>query len=242
MSKNILKATAAISGALVIIVIAALLANRKTEPEVETEPEIPVQMSIEKETTHEEETTTAAVVRTTEPVTVAATETTEAETEHSYTVEELADYVLNNGINGPEREEVLGDRYDEVQTWINEHHVPPARYEEPAYDPEPAYYEGGDVLTPSAGVNYYGGIMETYYCLDMSGVVQIMRSIGYDEANYPYWVRGDGVKMFGDFVMVAADFGQFPRGSIVQTSLGTGMVCDTGAGGWNWFDIAVTWG
>ena len=66
---------------------------------------------------------------------------------------------------------------------------------------------------------------ETYYNLNMSGVVSIMRRMGYD---YEYWVRDDGVKMFGNYVMVAANLNIRPRGSLIQTSLGMGMVCDTG--------------
>ena len=66
---------------------------------------------------------------------------------------------------------------------------------------------------------------ETYYNLNMSGVVSIMRRMGYD---YEYWVRDDGVKMFGNYVMIAANLNIRPRGSLVQTSLGMGMVCDTG--------------
>ena len=66
---------------------------------------------------------------------------------------------------------------------------------------------------------------ETYYNLNMSGVVSIMRRMGYD---YDYWVRDDGVKMFGNYVMIAANLNIRPRGSLVQTSLGMGIVCDTG--------------
>lgn len=66
---------------------------------------------------------------------------------------------------------------------------------------------------------------ETYYNLNMSGVVSIMQRMGYD---YEYWVRDDGVKMYGNYVMVAANLNLRPRGSLVQTSLGMGMVCDTG--------------
>ena len=47
--------------------------------------------------------------------------------------------------------------------------------------------------------------------------------------NSEYWVRNDGVKMYGDYIMCAADLSVYPRGSIVETSLGTGIVCDTGA-------------
>ena len=66
---------------------------------------------------------------------------------------------------------------------------------------------------------------ETYYNLDMSGVISIMRGIGNNDQ---YWVRSDGVKMLGDYVMVAANLNIRPRGSLVETSLGTGIVCDTG--------------
>lgn len=88
----------------------------------------------------------------------------------------------------------------------------------------------GPVLTKSAGIIHNGpsGGDETYYDLNMNRVVKNMRNKGFDEINYPYWVREDGVKMLGNFVMVAANLQVYPRGSIVQTSLGVGLVCDTG--------------
>ena len=85
---------------------------------------------------------------------------------------------------------------------------------------------------------------ETYYNLDMSGVVSIMRSCGYDEEKYPYWVREDGVKMLGDYVMVAASFDIRPRGTILDSSLGSAIVCDTGefaSSNQTQLDIAVSW-
>lgn len=85
---------------------------------------------------------------------------------------------------------------------------------------------------------------ETYYNLPMNGVVKIMRNMGYDETNWPYWERDDGCKMFGDYIMVAANLTIRQRGSIVETSLGTGIVCDTGSFANNnptQLDIAVTW-
>ena len=103
----------------------------------------------------------------------------------------------------------------------------------------------GSVLTAYAGVNYNAnGNKETWYNLNMSGVVQIMREQGFSESEYPYWVRDDGVKMLGPYVMVAANLGVYPRGSIVYTSLGEGLVCDTGEfAKYNphQFDIAVSW-
>lgn len=88
----------------------------------------------------------------------------------------------------------------------------------------------GPVLTKQAGIIHNGPASgdETYYDLNMTRVVNTMRANGFDELNFPYWVREDGVKMLGNFVMVAANLQVHPRGSIVQTSLGTGLVCDTG--------------
>ena len=99
----------------------------------------------------------------------------------------------------------------------------------------------GSALSPSAGVNYGPSGKETYYNLDMSGVVSIMRGMGNND---PYWVREDGCKMLGNYIMVAAHLGTHPRGSLVETSLGTGIVCDTGgfaAGNANQLDIATNW-
>ena len=106
---------------------------------------------------------------------------------------------------------------------------------------ETYYWYDGPVLTPSAGVIDGPSGRETYYNLDMSGVLSIMYDLGY---NYTYWVRSDGVKMFGDYVMVAADLNIRPRGSLVETSLGTGIVVDTGGfiyGDCYQLDIATCW-
>ena len=88
----------------------------------------------------------------------------------------------------------------------------------------------GQVLTKNLGILHNGpaGGDESFYDLNMNRVVQTMRDQGFDEINYPYWVRADGVKMLGNFVIVAANLQVHPRGSIVQTSLGLGLVCDTG--------------
>ena len=99
----------------------------------------------------------------------------------------------------------------------------------------------GPVLTRSKGVNYGPSGKETYYNLNMSGVVSMMRNRGYDSTNYPYWVRADGCKMLGPYIIVAANLSHYPRGSIVPTSLGLGLVCDTGYLGWDHIDIATSW-
>lgn len=99
----------------------------------------------------------------------------------------------------------------------------------------------GSVLTASSGVNYYGSQRETYYNLDMSGCISIMRDMGNTDE---YWVREDGVKMLGSYVMCAANLDMYPRGSLVETSLGTAIVVDTGGFADSdpyQIDIAVTW-
>ena len=110
---------------------------------------------------------------------------------------------------------------------------------------EEATTEYHSVLTKEGGVNYYNGIKETYYNLDMSYVVELMRYEGYSEEDYPYSVSDEnGCKMLGNYIMVAANLDRYPKGTIVETSLGMGIVCDTGefaVSNPNQFDIAVTW-
>lgn len=93
-------------------------------------------------------------------------------------------------------------------------------------------YSSG-VLTPSGGVNSFNGNTETYYNLDMSGVISNAQSMGI-QGNY--WVRDDGVKMYGDYVIVAS---QHDKGTIIDTSLGTGIVLDYCPAGT--VDIATAW-
>lgn len=99
-------------------------------------------------------------------------------------------------------------------------------------------------LTKSSGVFNGPSGKETYYNLDMSGVVKIMRNAGFAEDEYPYWVREDGCKMLGSYIMIAANLELRPRGSLVETSLGTGIVCDTGSfanHNETQIDVAVSW-
>ena len=100
---------------------------------------------------------------------------------------------------------------------------------------------GGSVLTAMAGVNQGPTGRETYYNMEMAGVVDIMRGMGNTD---DYWVRDDGVKMLGDYVMVAANLDKYPRGSVVDSSLGKAIVCDTGgfaAYNEDQLDIATAW-
>lgn len=102
----------------------------------------------------------------------------------------------------------------------------------------------GDVLSKRKGtVNGPSG-KETYYNLNMTKVVNAMRRIGYSEEEYPYWIREDGVKMLGGYVIVAADYSIRPRGTIIQSSLGYAIVCDTGGFAHKnstQLDVAVNW-
>lgn len=93
-------------------------------------------------------------------------------------------------------------------------------------------YSNG-VLTPSGGVNSFNGNTETYYNLDMSGVIANAQNMGIQGE---YWVRDDGVKMYGDYVIVAS---QHDKGSIIETSLGTGIVLDYCPAGT--VDVATAW-
>lgn len=94
-------------------------------------------------------------------------------------------------------------------------------------------HTNGSGLTRSSGVNWYNGRKETYYNLDMSGVVANAKAMGIEG---DYWVRDDGVKMYGSYVIVAA---QMPKGTIISTSLGSGIVLDWCQAGT--IDVATIW-
>lgn len=96
------------------------------------------------------------------------------------------------------------------------------------------------ILTAALGRITYGNHIETWYNLPMSKVVQNAR-----EAGIPcdYWVRDDGVKMFGQWVIVAAHPSK-TRYTTVQTSLGEGIILDyhTTLNNTELYDIATSWG
>lgn len=99
-----------------------------------------------------------------------------------------------------------------------------------------AYYGGNTGgLTRQSGVNYYNGYRETYYNLNMNGVVSNAQNMGISGN---YWVREDGVKMYGDYVIVASS--DHSKGTVVDTSLGTGIVLDYCPGS-GIHDIATAW-
>lgn len=100
----------------------------------------------------------------------------------------------------------------------------------------------GNGLTKSKGVNYFvdsSGVShrETYYDLPMSVVM------GFCGGTYS--VRADGAKVDQNgYVLVAANLANYPRCSIVETSLGLGKVYDTGGFASthpHGFDLATDW-
>ena len=104
-----------------------------------------------------------------------------------------------------------------------------------------AFAYDGPVLSRSRGAISGPSGKETYYNLNMSGCINIMSRRGFNE---PYWVRSDGVKMYGYYVMCAAGLSIRPKGSIVESSNGLAIVVDTGgfaSRNPSQLDIAVTW-
>ena len=123
----------------------------------------------------------------------------------------------------------------------------PTRYAYDIYDgPQPTEEPiwDGPILSSFLGAIEGPSGKETYYNLPMDGVIYYMRELGYNEDEYPYWIRNDGCKMFGPYIMCAAALDIRPKGTILESSLGTCIVCDTGEFvNWNHtqIDIAVNW-
>lgn len=85
-----------------------------------------------------------------------------------------------------------------------------------------------NALNRSRGVYYFGENKEqreTYYNLPMGGVVANAHRRGIEGE---YWINEYGCKMLGDYIMIAVNYGVHPYGSLVETSLGTGIAVDTG--------------
>lgn len=94
------------------------------------------------------------------------------------------------------------------------------------------------VLTASLGKITYNGHIETWYNLPMQNVVQRAQNMGIP---CEYWVRDDGVKMFGPWVICAGHPSK-TRYSMVDTSLGEGIILDTHEmPDTDLYDIATTW-
>lgn len=91
------------------------------------------------------------------------------------------------------------------------------------------------ILTASLGRIQYGNHTETWYDLPMDRVVA-----NAQEAGIPceYWVRDDGVKMFGEWVIMASHPSE-TQGSSVEMSLGQSIALDRHTAGQ--LDIATDW-
>lgn len=99
------------------------------------------------------------------------------------------------------------------------------------------------VLNKRMGVNYFNGQKETYYNLRMTGVIRLLDDMGIPHGEY--WIRDDGAKMLGEYIMLATDTNRIPKGTVWETSLGTGMIVDHCSGSESypgvWIDVAVNW-
>ncbi len=105
------------------------------------------------------------------------------------------------------------------------------------YQPKP------NALTKSRGAQLYtdaDGVVhrETYYDLPMNIVIGACGGKNYT-------IRSDGAKIDKDgYILVAANYGVYPRCSIVETSMGPGKVYDTGGFALRYphgFDLATDW-
>ena len=89
-------------------------------------------------------------------------------------------------------------------------------------------------FTASKGISH----RETYYDLPMNVAINACGGGGYT-------VRADGAKVDKDgYILVAANYGNYPRCSVVETSMGPGKVYDTGgfaARHPHGFDLATDW-
>lgn len=110
---------------------------------------------------------------------------------------------------------------------------------------EPAQIWDGPVLTAEMGCNLNGPSgVETWYNMPMDGFIQFIYDLGF--TGY-HWIREDGVHMWndgtGDYVICGGYLPVRPRGTKVQTSLGPGIVLDTGYFYYGEYqlDIATIW-
>jgi uncharacterized protein YabE (DUF348 family) len=94
--------------------------------------------------------------------------------------------------------------------------------------------KGAGIFTDSQGVSH----RETYYDLSMNIVINAC-------GGGTYTIRGDGAKIDRDgYILIAANYGRYPRCTVVETSMGLGKVYDTGGFAARYptgFDLATDW-
>lgn len=152
-------------------------------------------------------------------------------------------YITVSG-NAPETAETV--QIGQVKRGTTEQ-IAAAAFEQAGREQEesPSEHMPTGILTAAGGVNWYGPQKETYYNLDMQGVINAAKARGIEGE---YFVREDGCKMYrtadGEYIICAANWLVHPYGSTCSSSLGECIVLDTG--GFAEFcpeqiDIATTW-
>ena len=111
------------------------------------------------------------------------------------------------------------NRYETIKTEEYVKHIPENALHPVGYFGEK--FSKGEFKGPSGWEHYYNVPQDT--------VIDYMREKGYDEETYPYYIADNGCKMLGDYIICAADLDKYSYGTIVETSLGKGIICDTGS-------------
>ena len=178
---------------------------------------------------------------TTEEITEVEEETAEIQTKSN---KEVAKDVINGLYgNGEERYKKLkeeGYDPDKIQAIVDKKMAKVT----PTVTAQPEYYESNNndnvnydyssgVLNPYVGVVFFNGHKETYYS---------QKVLPGGGLNIPgRHVAEDGTIRDGDgYICVAADPSYLPYGAIVETSLGTGKVYDSGCD-YGTIDIYTNW-
>ena len=95
------------------------------------------------------------------------------------------------------------------------------------------------MLTARLGRVSFNDHTETYYNLRMDRIVERAQENGIDGN---YWEREDGCKMYGPFIIAAADWNLHPYGTVTETTRGWAIILDTGTfKDRSTVDLAVTW-
>ena len=174
---------------------------------------------------------------TIEPIIEEDTKVKESETKSN---EEVAEDVIA-GLYGEGQERIgklTAEGYDAevIQTIVDEKLGPIIFYLEPGDSTSTdSYYDYGNTgaLNPYVGVVYYNGHRETHYSQ------QVLPGGGLSIPGRH--VAEDGTVRDGDgYICVAADPSYLGYGSVVETSLGTGKVYDSGCD-YGTIDIYTNW-
>lgn len=183
--------------------------------------------------TNEIEVSSTIIDHEIETTTIPEETTTEKElTIYDYSVEELAEMVLNGEFGaGQDRIDALGDRYDEVQDYIDMNYISdnyPYEVEEAVVPDYSSEYSAEDLKY--LGVIYWGGYKFTWYSeLVLPG----------GGLNIPgRWSDGDFVRDGNGNICVASS--DMPYGTIVSTPWGQGVVYDSGCANGT-IDIYTSW-